>query len=604
MNPPFPRRVRQLHGVTLALLALQLRPAIGPGAGSPMLTAAVAVLLAASTLRLFTAADAMELRPITLAELLSLGLLALQPPALTQATLQGISGGMLLAALIQQEAGGAGSLLQMLRRSLHQAIGLLPLLALLLVLPRWGGQGLQLWPRDNAATALSGLSDVLDPGSLSALQRSMAPALRIRWRRGSPPPPTERYWRVLVLDRFDGRRWSAGPTAAMAPRAAASPPSAPAGLPDQLWLAEPMPGAALPWPGVGQASPSTLTINRQGVLLARSTADVPQRYGITPERGEAPWQRQPPQPQEWMVPAGRNPRLEQLGASWRRRAPLARIAAATQLFRDQGLRYSTTPAPLPPLAPLDALVFQTREGFCEHLASAFTLLMRAAGLPARVVLGYQGGQWVPPSPWGPGYLDVRQSDAHAWSEVWLEGRGWQRLDPTAWLAPERLSAEHRWRREGPPWQGLERLWQHLRLAHSDGPSVNTVFDNPGGLLLLAPALALAAGVGLLRRLQPDGTRQRQRLERCLAPLRGWGLEPQPGESLVAFCDRAGRTRPELRQALLTLAASYNRLRFAADDPMAARRQWRRAQQDLARRLRRRRPGALQRAHPSPSAPAP
>ena len=80
-------------------------------------------------------------------------------------------------------------------------------------------------------------------------------------------------------------------------------------------------------------------------------------------------------------------------------------------------------------------LFRTREGFCGHYASAFVTLMRAAHVPARVVTGYLGGEWNPIGE----FLDVRQADAHAWAEVWLEGRGWTRIDPTAVVAPERLS---------------------------------------------------------------------------------------------------------------------------------------------------------------------
>jgi len=86
---------------------------------------------------------------------------------------------------------------------------------------------------------------------------------------------------------------------------------------------------------------------------------------------------------------------------------------------------------------IDDLLFRTRQGFCGHYASAFVDLMRAGGVPARVVTGYLGGAWNPIG----GYLLVRQADAHAWAEVWLSGRGWVRADPTAMVAPDRLNRE-------------------------------------------------------------------------------------------------------------------------------------------------------------------
>ena len=595
MTAPLQRSAQQLHGLTLSLLALQLALAAAQGPGQPLLVGGGVLLVAWAGLRLRSGSDARQHRPVVLAELLTLGLLALQPPALSSQLLQGLSAVLLLAALVRQEAGGTATLLQVLRRSVQLALAALPLLALLVVLPRWGplnlGLGLALGPR---TTGRMGLNAVLDPGSLSALQRSTAPALRIRWRRGSPPPPALRYWRVLVLDHFDGRRWSSSPRPPPPARKPAANLEAP---PDQLWLAEPMPATALPWPGSGRPSPASLWVNGQGMLLAPTADQQPRRYGITQERHSAAWVGEPPPPEAVLFPPGRNPQLEQLGASWRRQPATARIQAAEQLFRRQGLRYTATPAPLPPAAPLDALLFGSREGFCEHLASAFTALMRAAGLPARVVVGYQGGHWVAATPWGPGYLDVRQSEAHAWSEVWLDGRGWQRIDPTAWLAPQRLTNPPGW--SALPWQPLEQAWQQLLLNDTLNP----------GLPLLGATLALAASSWALRRPARQGDRLRRRLERSLAPLQRWALQPHPGETLPHFCERAAQTLPELRQPLLAIANSYDQLRFnGAANPAAAQRSWRSAEQTLARSLqrllRRHRPGALQRVHPSSSAPVP
>ena len=109
------------------------------------------------------------------------------------------------------------------------------------------------------------------------------------------------------------------------------------------------------------------------------------------------------------------------------------IGDVLQMFRDQAFYYTLTPPRLE-RDSVDDFLFNTRRGFCGHFASAFTSMMRAAGLPARVVAGYQGGDWNPVG----GYLIVRQSHAHAWSEVWLAGRGWTRVDPTAAVAPERV----------------------------------------------------------------------------------------------------------------------------------------------------------------------
>ena len=135
------------------------------------------------------------------------------------------------------------------------------------------------------------------------------------------------------------------------------------------------------------------------------------------------------------LPGGRNERSIALAREMRERAgsDQAFVAAVLAKFRDEEYFYTLEPPRLD-LNSVDDFLFNTRRGFCEHFASAFTMLARAAGIPARVVTGYQGGELNPMS----GYLLIRQSEAHAWSEVWLEGRGWVRVDPTAAVAPERI----------------------------------------------------------------------------------------------------------------------------------------------------------------------
>ncbi|MCB1753809.1 MAG: transglutaminase domain-containing protein, partial [Gammaproteobacteria bacterium] len=136
-----------------------------------------------------------------------------------------------------------------------------------------------------------------------------------------------------------------------------------------------------------------------------------------------------------LLPPGISPRMLDLVDSWQHRneSDSDVVLRALDYFREQPFFYTLYPPPLGE-SPADQFLFETRRGFCEHYATSFTLLMRIAGIPARVVGGYQGGQV---NPLG-NYLIVRQSDAHAWSEVWLQGRGWQRVDPTVAVAPERI----------------------------------------------------------------------------------------------------------------------------------------------------------------------
>lgn len=137
------------------------------------------------------------------------------------------------------------------------------------------------------------------------------------------------------------------------------------------------------------------------------------------------------------LPQGSNPRTVALGQRFQQSeaSPAKRVEAAIRFMRGDGLAYTLNP-PVAGQHAADEFLFDTKKGFCEHFASAFTILMRAAGVPARVVTGYQGGEFNPLD----GTLVVRQSDAHAWSEVWLDGQGWVRVDPTALSAPRRIDA--------------------------------------------------------------------------------------------------------------------------------------------------------------------
>jgi hypothetical protein len=137
------------------------------------------------------------------------------------------------------------------------------------------------------------------------------------------------------------------------------------------------------------------------------------------------------------IPPVGNPRSRALAQQWvdEGKNPQQIVQSALSMYRQQPFAYTLTP-PLLGTNSMDEFLFNTRRGFCEHYAGSFAFLMRAAGVPARVVTGYQGGEVNPVG----NYLIVRQSDAHAWVEVWLQGRGWVRVDPTAAVSPERIES--------------------------------------------------------------------------------------------------------------------------------------------------------------------
>ena len=303
-------------------------------------------------------------------------------------------------------------------------------LVLFLFFPRLAGG---FWAIPHGEEALTGLSDSMSPGGITHLTSSYDTAFRARFAL-APPPPEERYWRGPVLHAFDGYTWRRG-----AGFAQSRPPLEAAGKTYRYSIAlEPSQQRwwfALDTPT--QSPDARVQLTYDQVLLAADPVNQPVNYeALSNTQVRASWPLSAVERREdTQLPRGRNPRTLQLAQSLRERSGSEAdlVRAALQFLRTGGFEYSLDPQPTGPDS-VDDLLFSTRAGFCGHYASAFVTLMRGAGLPARVVTGYLGGEWNPIG----GYFLVRQSDAHAWAEVWLAGRGWTRVDPTAVVAPERL----------------------------------------------------------------------------------------------------------------------------------------------------------------------
>ena len=305
-------------------------------------------------------------------------------------------------------------------------------LAFFLLFPRWGSP---LWglPED-ALDARSGLSDSMSPGSIQGLFMDDSPAFRAQFE-GGMPGNSELYWRGPVFWSFDGTSWE---TSYLSRNLVAeTKPDHEKALfryevqmepTEQRWL------FALDYPAL--VPPRTkLTVDYQ--LLARRPITSLHEYVMASDPGfiDSPRLGQTLRRAALELPEGFNPRTAEMMSDWRAEASSdsAIVQRALQFFNGQQFRYTLNP-PLLTQHTVDEFVFDTQAGFCEHYASAFTVMMRMAGIPARVVTGYQGGFY---NNLG-AYVLVRQSDAHAWSEVWIRGSGWTRIDPTAAVAPERV----------------------------------------------------------------------------------------------------------------------------------------------------------------------
>lgn len=337
---------------------------------------------------------------------------------------------LLTATLIRIHGGPLLKPLPTLRFAAVLMVQAVPfMLVLYLLFPRISGP---LWglPQD-AHAGRSGLSDQMAPGSIANLAMSGEIAFRVRFP-GRPPERNRLYWRGPVLDSYDGKNWRALPPMGGAPQLTFRSPALayestvePHG---RRWLLALDAPGALP-SNFGLSSTLTATIREPLIQRQRFSLSAHLEYAFNVEEDQRVRER------NLQLPARTNPQARALAESWRQALPdpAQRIDKALALFANGGFAYTLTP-PLLGEQPMDDFLFGTKRGFCEHFASAFVFLMRASGIPARVVTGYQGGELNPVDK----FLVVRQSDAHAWAEVWLAEKGWVRVDPTAVVSPERI----------------------------------------------------------------------------------------------------------------------------------------------------------------------
>jgi transglutaminase-like putative cysteine protease len=322
------------------------------------------------------------------------------------------------------------------RRSAVMMVQGLPIAILLFVLfprlaqPLWG------LPADHAAK--SGLSDSMSPGDISELSLSDAVAFRVEFD-GPPPPNRDLYWRGPVLSRFDGRRWTPSPIgqlpAQTAPSGRAIAYTVTIEPNNRRWLfALELPASPPSRPGgAGESAPLAARITREQQILIDRPLTETMQYVQRSILSAAYPAREHDARINLDIGNG-NRRTIELARTMRAASADERsyIAAILRKFNQEEYVYTLTP-PFYESNPVDSFMFDGRRGFCEHYASAFVLMLRAAGIPARIVTGYQGGAINPRG----GYMIVRQSDAHAWAEALQDGQ-WQRYDPTAAVSPSRI----------------------------------------------------------------------------------------------------------------------------------------------------------------------
>lgn len=468
------------------------------------------------------------------------------------------------------------------------------MLVLFLFFPRVQGP---LWglPQD-AFSGVSGMSETMSPGSLINLSLSDAVAFRVEFQS---PVPAQRnlYWRGPVMWNFNGRTWTARPYQYQFDQMRFNTEGAAVGYSVTLephndrWL------FALDLPAM---VPPTALITRDLQLRSRTPVvnriryDMrsypPSQFGLD----EAPDMLQ----RALQLPPGSNPRATEFGRGLRAKFAddKALMGEVLAMFRNEKFFYTLDPPPLGE-HPVDDFLFRTRSGFCEHYASAFAVVMRAAGIPARIVTGYLGGEI---NPLGD-YMIVRQADAHAWTEVWLAGEGWVRVDPTAAVSPVRVESGaaaavpqagslpmftrggYAWLRQMRfSWDSLANTWNQWVLGYNPERQRTLLqragFDDASwrtltAILVIATGLIVLALALLMLRKMKKAARDPVLLSylRFCAKLGRKGLQRTPAEGPSDYAARLSRERPDLATAVTAITRLYVGLRYGAHpDPAAVR----------------------------------
>ncbi len=439
-------------------------------------------------------------------------------------------------------------------------------------------------PIDTSA-GISGLSSSMSPGDISSLSLSDAVAFRARFF-DDVPEPRERYWRALVLPRFNGRTWDT------------VDPVMDTGAVERIEVDGPFTRyeitmeptrqhwvPALEMPRAWNLPRTFMT--RQQTLSNIHPIDQRVAFEVTSYTNYLSGTDTSAFFRGWYLdlPDGRNPASVRFAKDLRARSvsDVAYIDSVLSMFNRDEYIYTLQPPALG-RNPVDEFLFETRRGFCEHYASAFSVLMRAAGIPARVVLGYQGGEVNPIG----GRLIVRQSDAHAWAEVWLAGRGWTRVDPTAAVAPERIERGltgylfdgfgAQWGIDAPSefmhrlrltWDALNANWNDWVLGFGPEKQRDFLealgFENPTWrkmlLALITLVVTLTVLISLLLHLRtrpPPRDRAAILYDRFV---RKTGIAAATGETPIAFAERARRASTLDAGSIDAVTTSYLDARY-------------------------------------------
>jgi protein-glutamine gamma-glutamyltransferase len=435
----------------------------------------------------------------------------------------------------------------------------------------------------------TGLSETLEPGAISDLALSDDLVFRVKFT-GAIPPQAQRYWRGPVFSLTDGKKWLPLPTRDLQQQPQTSLTFSGASYSYTL-LMEPQDKNwvfALDMPAVFTSS---LQINTHYQLTTTVNPGIRAEYAIQSYADYNTGQLSAIERRENLqLPPSISPEITALVRQLRGfdNNPHAFIQQLLTYFRTQSFYYSLTP-PLMEEKPIDTFLFKTRTGFCSHYATAFVYLMRVAHIPARVVSGYQGGEL---NKMG-NFLEIKQADAHAWTEVWLENSGWTRIDPTSAVAPERVeqgvnvdrqiasglvsfdlgqrnsTAANLAKQLRQAWQNADYSWQRWVINYNNANQ--TSFLAAFGLtqlhsmliwlLIIVSVLTLGLFWWLMR--QPKKALDQASLlyQKFTAKLTKVQLHKHASETASAFASRITQRYPELAQPVNNITELFLKIRY-------------------------------------------
>jgi transglutaminase-like putative cysteine protease len=460
------------------------------------------------------------------------------------------------------------------------------MLILFVLVPRVPGP---LWGLTNEQHGgITGLSDRMSPGKISSLVRSNEVAFRVEFE-GAIPTQSSLYWRGPVMARYNGYSWSqslrnpvqqlnlsvAGPaikyTVTLEPNG-------------ELWLlALDLPAKLIPH--------SLMTEDFQ--LISKKQINDLQRYQV---ESRLTYQFGLNESPDYLAltleyPDRVNPKTIAYGRSLAARFDRSEdiVDEVLTMFREEEFFYTLNP-PVLGNNVVDEFLFDTRRGFCENYAGSFALLMRAAGIPARIVAGYQGGEYNKVG----NYLIVRQSDAHAWTEIWLENKGWVRADPTAAVSPSRIErgiddalsderSSFRIQNRNPlfgnllySWDNLQHSWNDQVLNYDRRKQMEFLSNLELGIenwsdMVFALVFLLVTVTGLFwaaaryRERPPKPAAYETLFNRLLKKLSKHGIHKGPAEDTRVFMLRVATPDFSQSEQLANIVELYNRIKYGRQD---------------------------------------